>query len=59
MVNKEAGAGSGGVLLGSTLPGVLAEPQVTAKPKEPSTKDRKFEDVVQSAQKAAVLVLVY
>jgi hypothetical protein len=27
--------------------------------KEPRTKDRKFEDVVQSAEKAAVLVLVY
>ena len=34
-------------------------PEVAAKLKEPSTKDRKFEDVVKSAEKAAVLVLVY
>jgi TPR repeat protein len=34
-------------------------PEVAAKLKEPRTKDRKFEDVVQSAEKAAVLVLVY
>ena len=34
-------------------------PAVAAKLKEPSTKDRRFEDVVQSAEKAAVLVLVY
>jgi hypothetical protein len=30
-----------------------------AKLKEPITADRKFEDVVKSAQDAAVLVLVY
>jgi hypothetical protein len=30
-----------------------------AKLKEPVTVDRKFEDVVRSAQDAAVLVLVY
>jgi S1-C subfamily serine protease len=34
-------------------------PELAAKLKEPRTKDRKFEDVVQSAEKAAVLVLVY
>jgi TPR repeat protein len=34
-------------------------PEVAARLKEPRTKDRKFEDVVQSAEKAAVLVLVY
>ena len=34
-------------------------PDVSAKFKEPITADRKFEDVVKSAQDAAVLVLVY
>jgi serine protease Do len=34
-------------------------PVVSAKLKEPVTADRKFEDVVKSAQDAAVLVLVY
>ena len=34
-------------------------PQVSAKLKEPNTADEKFEDVVKSAQDAAVLVLVY
>jgi S1-C subfamily serine protease len=34
-------------------------PEVSAKLKEPVTIDRKFEDVVKSAQDAAVLVLVY
>jgi uncharacterized protein len=34
-------------------------PEVAAKVKEPNTKDRKFEDVVKSAEQAAVLVLVY
>jgi S1-C subfamily serine protease len=34
-------------------------PEVAAKLKEPGTKDSKFEDVVKSAEKAAVLVLVY
>jgi TPR repeat protein len=34
-------------------------PEVSAKLKESSTKDRKFEDVVKSAEQAAVLVLVY
>jgi S1-C subfamily serine protease len=34
-------------------------PDVSAKLKEPTTADREFEDVVKSAQSAAVLVLVY
>ena len=34
-------------------------PAVSAKLKAPNTKDEKFEDVVKSAQGAAVLVLVY
>jgi TPR repeat protein len=34
-------------------------PEVAAKLKEPNTKDRKFEDVVKSAEQAAVLVLIY
>jgi len=34
-------------------------PDVSAKLKEPKTTDEKFEDVVKSAQDAAVLVLVY
>ena len=34
-------------------------PEVPAKLKEPETKERKFEDVVKSAEQAAVLVLVY
>jgi hypothetical protein len=34
-------------------------PDVSAKLKSPVTVDRKFEDVVKSAQDAAVLVLVY
>ena len=34
-------------------------PEVSAKFKEPETKERKFEDVVKSAEQAAVLVLVY
>ena len=34
-------------------------PDVDAKLKVPNTKDEKFEDVVKSAQDAAVLVLVY
>jgi S1-C subfamily serine protease len=34
-------------------------PDVDAKLKEPNTKDEAFEDVVKSAQNAAVLVLVY
>jgi TPR repeat protein len=34
-------------------------PAVSAKLKDPVTADRKFEDVVKSAEQAAVLVLVY
>ena len=34
-------------------------PDVSARPKEPNAKDRKFEDVVNSAERAATLVLVY
>ena len=34
-------------------------PAVSAKLKEPITADRKFENMVKSAQDAAVLVLVY
>ncbi len=34
-------------------------PAVSAKLEEPNTKERKFEDVVKSAEQATVLVLVY
>jgi len=34
-------------------------PDVAAKLKDPGTKDGRFEDVAKSAEKAAVLVLVY
>jgi S1-C subfamily serine protease len=34
-------------------------PEVSAKLKEPNTKEMKFEDVVKSAEQAAVLVLTY
>ena len=34
-------------------------PEVSARLKDANTKERKFEDVVKSAQQAAVLVLVY
>jgi len=34
-------------------------PEVAAKLKQPEMKERKFEDVVKSAEQAAVLVLVY
>jgi hypothetical protein len=34
-------------------------PEVSAKLKDPNTKDEAFEEVVKSAQDAAVLVLVY
>lgn len=34
-------------------------PDVAAKLKDPGTKECRFEDVVKSAEKAAVLVLVY
>ena len=34
-------------------------PEVSAKLKEPETKERKFDDVVKSAEQTAVRVLVY
>jgi hypothetical protein len=34
-------------------------PDVASKLKEPNVKEEKFEDMVKSAQDAAVLVLVY
>ena len=34
-------------------------PDVSAKLKEPETKERNFEEVVKSTERAAVLVLVY
>jgi hypothetical protein len=34
-------------------------PEVSARLKEPNTKERKFEEVVKAAEQAAVLVLVY
>jgi hypothetical protein len=41
-------------------PGFLESvPEVSAKLKDPETKEQKFEDVVKSAEQAAVLVLVY
>jgi len=43
----------------ASLPILESVPAVFAKFKEPVTADRKFEDVVKSAQDAAVLVLVY
>jgi hypothetical protein len=44
----------------SFLSGFLESvPAVSAKLKTPNTADQKFEDVVKSAQDAAVLVLVY
>jgi hypothetical protein len=45
----------------SSLPLSFLEfvPAVSAKHKAPNTADEKFEDVVKSAQDAAVLVFVY
>jgi len=37
----------------------LNVPEVSARLKEPNTKEMKFEDVVKAAEQAAVLVLVY
>jgi len=34
-------------------------PEVSPKLKEPNAKDKKFDDVVEQAKEAAVLVLVY
>lgn len=41
-----------------SVPGLLAEGH-QGKLKEPSGKEKKFEDVVKEAEQAAVLVLVY
>ncbi len=43
----------------SLLSFLEALPAVTAKLKEPNTRERKFEDVVKEAQDATALVLVY
>ena len=43
----------------ASLPVLESVPAVSAKLKSPNTKDEKFEEVVKSAQDAAVLVLVY
>ncbi len=44
----------------SFLLGLLESlPEVTAKLKEPNSRERKFEEVVKAAQEAAALVLVY
>ena len=43
----------------AALPSLESVPAVSAKLKEPVMADRKFGDVVKSAQDAAVLVLVY
>ncbi|MGD0350523.1 MAG: trypsin-like peptidase domain-containing protein [Verrucomicrobiota bacterium] len=43
----------------ASLPFLESVPDVANKLKAPVTADRKFEDVVKSAQDAAVLVLVY
>ena len=34
-------------------------PEISAKLKETNAKERKFDDVIKDAEKAAVLVLVY
>jgi len=34
-------------------------PEIAARLNEPESKERKFEDVVKSAEQAAVLVLMY
>ena len=34
-------------------------PEISAKLKEPNAKERKFDDVMNDAEKAAVLVVVY
>ena len=34
-------------------------PEISAKLKEPNTKERKLDDVVNDAEKAAVLVVIY
>ena len=47
------------VKVGYLLGFLESVPEVSAKLKEPNTKEQKFEDVVRSAEQAAVLVLVY
>jgi hypothetical protein len=51
--------GSPKTILPHCLEFLESVPDVSAKLKAPITADRKFEDVVKSAQDAAVLVLVY
>ncbi len=48
-----------GTLWKASLPSLESVPEVSAKLKDPNTKDRKFEEVVKDAEQAAVLVLVY
>ena len=43
----------------AALPFLDSVPEISAKLKEPNTKERKFDDVVNDAEKAAVLVVVY
>jgi len=43
----------------SSLPFLESAPKDAAKLREPTTNERKFEDVVKDAEQAAVLVLVY
>jgi hypothetical protein len=43
----------------ATLPFLESVPEMDTKLKEPNAKDEAFEEVVKSAQAAAVLVLVY
>jgi hypothetical protein len=50
-------ANASDVVKGSYLVGFLEPvPEVAARPKELETQERKFEDVVKSAEQAAVLV---
>jgi hypothetical protein len=43
----------------AALPFLESVPEVSAKLKEPITNEKKLDDVVRSAEQAAVLVLVY
>jgi hypothetical protein len=45
-----------GTLWKASLPSLESVPEVSAKLKEPNTKEQKFEDVVKDAEQAAVLV---
>ena len=47
------------VVYKEVAPTELRNQVVAAKLQEPETKERKFEEVVKSAERAAVLVLVY